>query len=1106
MDGYYEFTGLPAGTYTVVEDDQNLPAGVTNGHTVMVGTINGQTVGAQGVDNLGDDEITQITITDGQTGVMYCFLDHCQMQPGPTKITGFVKCLNMPGEPGINGVTIRLYDAGGNLLATTTTHNQGGLDGYYEFTNLAPGTYRIVEDDQNLPAGATDANVIMVGTVNGVVDGMSGNDAQGNDFITNIRLQAGDMGMMYCFLENCNVTPPPAKISGFVNCIEMGGQGINGVTVRLFDAAGTLLATAVTHTQNGLDGYYEFLNLTPGTYRVVEDDQTLPAGDTDANQFTVGTVSGVVNGMGGQDAQGNDFITNIRLNAGDTGVNYSFHEHCVPGGVPSQYSGFVFCDNNGNGINDIGEQVFSNILIRLTGGNLTTPRFVRTGADGSYSFTGLAAGTYSIRLIDLPAPFRENGVLMRLVNIFNARPGTINGVQEQGTGGIGLLRDLVLPAGVSSILNNFPLLCASEHEPLSISGRVFYDTNHDCLLNAAGDRGLAGVPVRAVATDATGTVVFDQTTTTDANGQYAFVFTPGTPGGTYTFRITTVTPSGFIHEGQMAGNFGGVTSNNAISNIILTDGNNATEYNFCEELHNPPSKSDFLANGNSSGSGVQGTVDFGQVTINPTFNNINVAPRTGVRYLVTGADAGGGPLVRVFDFLNGNTIANFQAYDAAFRGGVRVATGDVNGDGIADIITAPGFGGGPVIRVFDGATFQMIAQFNAYDSSFRGGVYIAVGDINGDGRDEIITGAGEGGGPHVKVFSVSGTGANISVSQSVQFMAYDSAFRGGVRVAAADFNNDGFDDIVTGAGLGGGPHVKVFDLQQPANGSFALITQFMAFDAELPRRRLCGGGQPRPRRRERRRHPRHRGRTRRRRKHREGLQRRGLLAAHAVRRLPGQHRRRPRRPDGYRWRRPQRSARRLGPGQGFVRPSREHSRQSTARPRVLRSVRSLPRRRIRRGLVIAIEIWGRIVRPRDNLPRAFSFGQTIRLDIAAAISLLGTVTSHCRTPVEPPGDKAICQSDLNNWKHIDAALEPPLRRAIRRRIRADRPRPAVQNARSRAARHPANEIQTPCRKPRNPGCADCHHEHNRYVAVLHAGQRSRRRRNCPVSGDCIASL
>ena len=201
LDGYYEFTNLEAGTYTVVEDDQNLPAGVTNGHSVMVGTINGQTVGMQGADSQGNDEITNITIADGQTGVMYCFLDNCMVQPGPAKITGFVKCVDKPGEDGINGVTIRLYDSAGNLLATTLTHNQNGLDGYYEFTNLAPGTYRIVEDDQNLPPGITDANVIVVGTVNGVVDGMSGMDAQGNDYITNIRLNAGDMGMMYCFLD-----------------------------------------------------------------------------------------------------------------------------------------------------------------------------------------------------------------------------------------------------------------------------------------------------------------------------------------------------------------------------------------------------------------------------------------------------------------------------------------------------------------------------------------------------------------------------------------------------------------------------------------------------------------------------------------------------------------------------------------------------------------------------------------------------------------------------------------------------------------------------------------------------------------------------------------
>src|SRR5439155_27166985 len=119
---------------------------------------------------------------------------------------------------------------------------------------------------------------------------------------------------------------------------------------------------------------------------------------------------------------------------------------------------------------------------------------------------------------------------------------------------------------------------------------------------------------------------------------------------------------------------------------------------------------------------------------------------------VTGAGVGGAPTVRVFDFATGAEKFNFLAYTANFAGGVRVATGDVNGDGVPDIITAPGAGGGPHIKVFDGATGQLITQFMAYTPSFAGGVYVAAGDVNGDGKADIITGAGAGGGPHVKVF------------------------------------------------------------------------------------------------------------------------------------------------------------------------------------------------------------------------------------------------------------------------------------------------------------------------------------------------------------------
>jgi hypothetical protein len=173
--------------------------------------------------------------------------------------------------------------------------------------------------------------------------------------------------------------------------------------------------------------------------------------------------------------------------------------------------------------------------------------------------------------------------------------------------------------------------------------------------------------------------------------------------------------------------------------------------------------------------------------------------------VVTGADAGGSPEVRVFDAATGALRFGFFAYAAAFRGGVRVATGDVNGDGTPDIITAPGPGGGPHIRVFDGATGGIVREFFAYHPNFTGGVYVAAGDVNGDARADIITGAGAGGGPHVRVFSGQ-NGIELG-----GFFAYHPNFTGGVSVAAGDVNGDGRADIVTGAGAGGGPHVIVFD-------------------------------------------------------------------------------------------------------------------------------------------------------------------------------------------------------------------------------------------------------------------------------------------------------
>jgi hypothetical protein len=224
-----------------------------------------------------------------------------------------------------------------------------------------------------------------------------------------------------------------------------------------------------------------------------------------------------------------------------------------------------------------------------------------------------------------------------------------------------------------------------------------------------------------------------------------------------------------------------------------------------------------------------------------------------VDIVALGSGPGGSSRVRIYNAKTGEYLTGFSAYSPHFQGGISVATGDVNGDGVTDIILGAGPGGGPHVMVVDGTRLgllkgddhiadpsALLQSFFVYDFEFRGGVTVAAGDVNGDGKADIIVGTGPGGAAHVRVIS----GANINQigidglpapsAMIANFFAYDENFRGGVKVAAGDVNGDGFVDVITAAGSDGGSHVKAFDgrlltLSGPMANNI-LLASFYAFD------------------------------------------------------------------------------------------------------------------------------------------------------------------------------------------------------------------------------------------------------------------------------------
>ncbi|MBS0207311.1 MAG: carboxypeptidase regulatory-like domain-containing protein [Planctomycetes bacterium] len=306
--GAYAFTNLAPGTYGVHIDS---PPGFYAGYSSL-GTVNGVSDGVQ----------TSATALDGvlmwssQNGIHYDFV----VLP-PATLAGKVmtdvdgQCDTNPNEPGVAGVEVDLVDSLGNIVATTLTD----VNGNYVFTGIIPGTYTVVEVtpagyyEEDAHPGCNGGTVINTHTITNVTL-VPGDDPVNYNFCLNQYATLSG----YVFQDGPAITLPlgvsdlgsvdPAVLATHTGVRNAGDSMLAGVTLYLDDAAGNVVASAVTDA----NGFYRFANLMPGLYtvQVVE-----PGGIYIPWINTAGTTGGAATAVS---------IVSINLNNGDNSLENNF--------------------------------------------------------------------------------------------------------------------------------------------------------------------------------------------------------------------------------------------------------------------------------------------------------------------------------------------------------------------------------------------------------------------------------------------------------------------------------------------------------------------------------------------------------------------------------------------------------------------------------------------------------------------------------------------------------------------------------------------------------------------------------------------------------------